>query len=104
MIPFNYILTDGYALFSTDKITGGFGFLNPDEALVAFVYFALAGFWGVAGYVISLLFFSPVIVSASILFEPFVSQMIGYWMDIDRLPGWLTWVGTVITTFGILSI
>ena len=94
-----------YSFFSNDKFHGAFGFFHPDEAFVALVYYGpAAGFWGNAGYVISLLFFSPVIVSATMLLEPFVGQMIGYWMGIDLLPGWATWVGTTLVFVGILGI
>lgn len=94
-----------YKFASFDKLNGAFGFLHNDEALVALLCFGpAAGFWGNAGYVVCLLFFSPVIVSASFLFEPFIGQMIGFWLGIDLLPGWLTWLGTVLVFFGILGI
>ena len=94
-----------FRLFSLDTHWGGFGFLDEGEAFAAIVCYGLsAGFFGNAGYVICLLFFSPVIVSACFLVEPFLSQMFGYWMDIDRFPGWLTWFGTFLVLIGILLI
>ena len=104
-----FILASGvdpkYQFASTDKNHGAFGFLNDEIILVVLLCFGpAAGFFGNAGYVVSLLFFSPVIVSACFLFEPFISQMIGYWLDIDLLPGWLTWVGTSLVFLGILGI
>ena len=94
-----------YKFASNDKMFGAFGWLNEDEALVAILCFGpTAGFWGNAGYVVALLFFSPVIVSASFLFEPFIGQIVGFLMDIDHLPGWLTWVGTCLVFCGILGI
>jgi len=30
--------------------------------------------------------------------------MVGYWLGIDRLPGWLTWFGTSLALVGILAI
>ena len=69
-----------------------------------FAFGPAAGFFGNAGYVICLLFYSPVIVSACYLLEPFISQVIGYWIGIDRLPGWGTWVGTSVILVGILFI
>ena len=96
---------DDFKYFSLDPYWGGFGYFNSDEAFYALFCFGMTGgFWGSLGYVISLLFFSPVIVSASFLFEPFVGQMIGYWMDIDHFPGWLTWTGTFCVFFGVLGI
>ena len=73
--------------------------------MVAILGFGLsAGFFGNAGYVICLIFFSPVIVSASFLLEPFIGQLVGYWMDIDHFPGWATWVGTSLACVGVLMI
>ena len=52
---------------------GGFGFVNPDEAFYGLVCYGLScGFFGSAGYVVCLIFFSPVIVSASYLIEIFI--------------------------------
>ena len=92
-------------MFSNDAEWGGFGFLNKDKFFDTFFIFGMsAGFWGSAGYIISLLFFSPVIVSASFLTEPFLGQLFGYWMNIDAFPGLMTWLGTLLVCLGILSI
>ena len=103
-MPIVMILTmEDYSWFSLDIFNGGFGFMNPDEAFYAFVYFGLsAGFFGNVGYVICLLFFSPVITSAAYLIEIFIGQLIAFFMGIDKLPGWLTWMGTVCVLFGVL--
>ena len=64
---------EGYSWFSLDIMLGGFGFMNPDEAFYTFVYFGLsAGFFGNVGYIICLLFFSPVITSSAYLIEIFI--------------------------------
>ena len=66
------VFKDDFSL-TTDKEWGAFGFLNGDHAVEALLFFGpSSGFFGNAGYVISLLFFSPVIVSASFLMEPFI--------------------------------
>ena len=62
-----------YIVFSIDKEWGGLGFLNKEHFLETFVFYGQSGgFWGNAGYIICLLFFSPVIVSAVYLIEPFL--------------------------------
>ena len=97
--------SDRFVFFSLDIQWGGFGFCDENQAVKAILFYGLsAGFFGNAGYVICLLFFSPVIVSACFLFEPFLGQFIGYWMGIDHFPGWLTWVGTFLVLVGILLI
>ena len=91
--------------FTDDRDHGAFGFIHPSQAFNAFFIFGpVAAFWGNAGNVISLLFFSPVIVSACVLVEPFIGQMVAYWMKIDNMPGWATWVGTTLVFVGILGI
>ena len=81
------------------------GMFHEDEFVTAFfIYGPSAGFFGNAGYIICLKFFSSVVVSASLLFEPFLSQMIGFWLDIDALPGWMTWLGTFLVFIGIALI
>ena len=99
------VYPDDFEFFSLDPLWGGFGFAHKDEVFAAFVCFGTsAGFFGNAGYVICLLFFSPVIVSATFLFEPFLGQLIGYLMKIDKFPGWMTIIGTVLVLIGVLGI
>ena len=94
-----------FTYLSLDREWGGFGLLNSEEALYAFLCLGLTvGFWGSLGYVFSLIFFSPVIVSATLLFLPFISQMLGYWLNIDYFPGWLTWTGNVCAFIGLFAI
>ena len=65
---------DDFKFFSLDVNMGGFGFFNKDEWVYGVICFGLsAGFFGMAGWVLCLLFFSPVITSASFLFEIFIS-------------------------------
>mmetsp|Transcript_25724 Transcript_25724/g.34366 ORF Transcript_25724/g.34366 Transcript_25724/m.34366 type:complete len:210 (-) Transcript_25724:264-893(-) len=65
---------DEFKFFSLDKNWGAFGMFHSDEVVTAFfVYGPSAGFFGVAGYVCALKFFSPVVVSAAFLFEPAIS-------------------------------
>ena len=98
------LVYEEFVFFSLDVQWGGFGFLNSDEAFAAMFCYGLSWWFGSAGYTICLCFFSPVIVTASYLLEPFIGQMIGYLMDIDKLPGKLTWLGTVLVLVGILLI
>jgi drug/metabolite transporter (DMT)-like permease len=60
-------------LFSFDVQTGCLGFMNvADQALLPlFCYALLASFFGSAGYVLCLLFYSPLVTSNAYLLEPF---------------------------------
>ena len=61
-------------VFSLDTVWGCFGFLNKEEVIESFLVFGMAaGFFGNAGYVICLKFFSPVVVSAVFLVEPLLA-------------------------------
>ena len=69
---------DKYSFFSTDKYYGTMGMFHEDQWITIFFMFGpSAGFFGNAGYIISLKFFSPVVVSAAFLFEPIIGQIIG---------------------------
>lgn len=60
-----------------------------------------AGFFGNAGYIICLIFCSPVLVSGVFLIEPILAQCFGWALGVDKAPGWLTWAGTCLVLFGI---
>ena len=90
-------------IFSNDPIWGCLGFMNSQTWLFAYVALGIGsglGFW-VAG-MLALMIFSPVIVANSLLLEPFVAQMLGYFMGIDNMPGALTWIGTVFASIGLV--
>lgn len=58
---------------------GCLGFLNPHNDLqIITAYAFFASFLGSAGYVLCLLFFSPLVTSNAFLVEPFFAQIIGY--------------------------
>ena len=87
---------------SMSPTAGMFGFLNPQCAFTAFVpYGIFCSIFGNAGYIVCLLFFSPLVVSSSFLLEPLVAQVLGSVMGIDKTPGPLTIFGTLIIIFGI---
>ena len=98
------LMTKGEAkFFSTDPVYGCLGFLNPEVALIAFVpYGIMSSFFGGAGYVLCLLFYSPAVTSNAFLLEPFVSEALGYYMGLDKLPGVLTIIGTVAIVAGVV--
>jgi len=92
-------------IFSLNEVYGCFGFLNPNIASFTFFAFGIpCCIFGSAGYVLCLLFYSPVITTNSYLLEPFMAQILGFSLGLDLLPGWLTFVGTIITLGGILML
>ena len=92
-----------FLFFSLDKNWGAFGFLAEEP--VGVIFFGLSsGYFGGPGCAVCLLFFSPVTVTTFLLLCPFIGQMIGYWLDFDQMPGWLTWVGTSLVIAGIIAI
>ena len=81
------------------------GFLDPEIALIAFIPFGIfSSVMGSAGYVMSLIFYSPAVVTNSYLLEPFIAQMMGYYFKIDEKPGALTIFGTILTLYGVYKI
>ena len=71
-------------ILSVDPVNGCFGFLNGQTAFIALVPFGLlSAFLGSAGYVLCLLWYSPVVTSNSYLVEPFIAQALGCVVGID---------------------
>ena len=100
-----WIAVDNYSLFSMDKKLSTMGMFHPDEFVTVFFIFGpSAGFLGNMGYLCALKFHSTIVVSGSFLFEPLVSQLFGYFLDIDKFPGWMTWVGAFCVFLGIALI
>jgi hypothetical protein len=84
---------------------GCLGFLNPnnDPWLIG-AYALFASFFGSAGYVLCLLFFSPLVTSNAFLVEPFFAQVVGYLMGLDKMPGLVTFLATISAITGIYYI
>ena len=92
-------------IFSIDPNIGCLGFLNPEIAFTAFVPFGiLSSVCGSAGYVLCLIFYSPLVVTNAYLLEPIVAQLLGYLLNIDKIPGYMTFIGTAVTILGIILI
>lgn len=92
-------------LFSVDPVWGCFGFLSGEDVINNLFVFGLsAGFFGNTGYVISLAFFSPAVISATFLLEPAIAQFLGWMTGVDHLPSYMTWIGTALVMLGIFLI
>lgn len=102
---FSKILEPETQVFSFDPVWGCFGFLSGEDVVNNLFVFGLsAGFFGNTGYVISLAFFSPAVISATFLLEPTTAQFLGWMTGIDHLPSYLTWIGTALVMVGIFLI
>ena len=92
-------------VFSLDPVIGCLGFFDKSCALVAFIpYGFLSSICGSAGYVLSLMFYSPVVVANAFLLEPICAQILGYFLKIDKMPGYMTFMGIVIALMGVVLI
>lgn len=92
-------------IFSIDPEFGCLGFFNPKIAFITFVPFGiLSSVCGSAGYVLCLLFYTPLAVTNAYLLEPIVAQLLGYFLKIDKMPGIMTFIGTAVTLLGIILI
>lgn len=96
---------DGVQIFSMDKDRGCLGFLDPEIRFVAFIpYGIFSSVMGSAGYVMCLLFYSPLVVSNAYLIEPLIAQIMAYCLHIDDCPGLLTLLGGFVIVIGIMLI
>ena len=75
-----------------------------NEVLPLLFYSIFSSFFGSAGYILCLLFYSPLVTSNAYLLEPFFAQSLGYMLGLDSLPGIMTAVGTIFAIFGIAFI
>ena len=92
-------------MLSFSPTNGCLGFLNPNQPLLPLLLYALfASFFGSAGYTLCLLFFSPLVTCNAYLVEPLLAQIFGYGVGLDKLPGFLTAIGTVFAIYGIMYI
>ena len=111
MIFSNIILiTFGVLVFSDftlgfDPLTGAFGFFTPELWLyVIFVYGFFTGACNMGAYSMSCKYFSPLVIGTAVLFEPIGSQIIGCLLGLDKIPGFLTFLGTFVTLIGLFYV
>lgn len=96
---------DNVILLSTNIEWGMFAFLNKDYAKFAILEFgSLTVMLGVSGYTLSLVFFSPLVVSTALLTEPFVAQMFGCLLGVDYKPGPLSYLGAATVLIGVFAV
>ncbi|TYZ64587.1 hypothetical protein PybrP1_001499 [[Pythium] brassicae (nom. inval.)] len=83
---------------STDATYGLFGWVHH---LGIEAYVVLVGsFAGTMGFVTSLRYFDPLVVSVTMLTEPVVATVIGVCVGVDELPGLLTFLGGAAVLVG----
>jgi len=88
--------------FSFSPDTGIFGWLSSKHFVYVFFYVGiLTGVFANGGYIISLLFYSPILVSNLMLLEPVNGQILACLLGVDNFPGMLTIFGGIITLFGL---
>lgn len=89
-------------MFSMDKDVGCLGFLDPKIAWISFMYFGIfSSVMGSAGYVMCLLYYSPLVVSNAYLIEPLIAQLLSYFLNIDHFPSYITFIGGIFIIIGI---
>ena len=92
-------------IFSMDPETGCFGFLDPSAFVFAhFVWGLLAIYAGYHAYLLTLYFYPPQLCTAVMMTEPFLSQVWGVMVGIDKMPGWITFAGALLQVIGIVLI
>lgn len=98
------LMFDDFTL-GTDPKTGAFGFLTYGDLLYAFVYLGfIAGFctFSLIGYIVKIL--SPLVLCTAYLFEPLIAQITACILGLDKVPGWITIFGAMITLIGIFEV
>ena len=100
-----YCLTAVYiedATIDMNPKTGLFGWINKKHFFLNIVlYGGLNTFLGNVGYLLSMHFFSPIVVMNALLIEPFFAQTIGYLVGLDEFPSIFTIGGVCCVTFAL---
>ncbi|DAZ94413.1 TPA: hypothetical protein N0F65_003442 [Lagenidium giganteum] len=88
----------GIQVWSMDPQRGLFGWVHhlPIEAYVVLI----GSFAGTMGFIRSMKYFDPLVVSVTMLMEPVVATIIGIFLGVDALPGLATFVGGAAVLFG----
>jgi hypothetical protein len=88
--------------FGFDRHTGVFGFLKADLWLyVVISYGFFTGACNQGSFAMSCRYFSPLVIGTAVLLEPIGSQIIGCLMGLDKVPGAMTFLGTLGTLVGL---
>ena len=87
------VLYEGATLDSSNH--GIFGFMQQ-PFISFFLNGFMSGFWGICGYVIACKYYPPVVIMNCLLLEPVVGQTIGVYLNIDKPPGVMTYVGGML--------
>jgi drug/metabolite transporter (DMT)-like permease len=101
----SYGLVSNTFTFDFSEHTGIFGFLSSHQCLYIFVIVGL--FTGATMYAsqgIALNYFSPLVMASAYLLEPLISQSLGCLLNLDKIPGIFTFLGTSISLGGIFMI
>jgi drug/metabolite transporter (DMT)-like permease len=93
------------AQFDLSPRKGLFGWLDGQQAFTAiFFYGFFATFFGSIGYILSMQFYSPLIVMNAYLMEPLIAQILGCVFRIDLMPSMITILGIVMIFGGTLLV
>ena len=86
----------------TRENNGIFGFVNLDNLFECWFLFGfMTGFMSSAGYIIATQYFSNMVVMNCFLIEPIISQIIGVLIEIDLIPGPMTWIGVSLIAIAL---
>jgi drug/metabolite transporter (DMT)-like permease len=86
-----------------DEDWGTFGFLHWDRfdrLPLEIITVIICNMFGTMGYIRSLRYFDPFVVSVAALSEPVVAQLLAALAQVGLLPGWRGWIGNVLIALG----
>ena len=88
--------------FDFNPVTGVFGFLRKELWLYVIVFYGFfTGACNQGAFAMSCKYFSPLVIGTAVLLEPIGSQVIGCIMGLDKIPGPMTFIGTIGTLIGL---
>lgn len=79
------------------------GWLQEDQFLyVTVVYGLVCGVYGTHGAIFAVKHFPLIPLMNSYLLRPIIAQLLGVWLDIDKIPGTMTFLGVTGLIFSIM--
>jgi drug/metabolite transporter (DMT)-like permease len=104
LLGLSSILIEGNSLGGLPAVSSLFGWSDV-LWLPAIAYLAIGpGLIGHTGINGVLRWFTPLVISVAVLFEPLIGSLIGWYLGTTTVPGVYTWLGGIFLIFGVIMV
>ncbi|MCS5527223.1 MAG: DMT family transporter [Candidatus Poseidoniales archaeon] len=104
LLGLSSIVIEGTSLGGLPAVSSLFGW-SDILWLPAIAYLAIGpGLIGHTGINGVLRWFTPLVISVAVLFEPLIGSLIGWYLGTTTVPGVYTWLGGIFLIFGVIMV